>query len=61
MVSYTLNHLLYMDDIKLSAFYKQNIYQLLKIMKLFNLNVNTNFGMDKWTNSIHKVRKYQSN
>jgi hypothetical protein len=51
----TLNHLLYMDDIKLFASNNQQLSSLLQITETFSSDIKMNFGIDKCkTCSIEK-------
>jgi sulfur relay (sulfurtransferase) complex TusBCD TusD component (DsrE family) len=43
----TLNHLLYMDDIKLFASNNQQLSSLLQITEMFSADIKMNFGIDK--------------
>ena len=42
-----INHLLYMDDIKLYANGKENMNRLLNLLHTFTSDINMNFGIDK--------------
>jgi hypothetical protein len=58
----TLNHLLYVDDIKLFASNNQQISSLLQITETFSSDIKMNFGIDKCkTCSIEKgkLRKHE--
>jgi hypothetical protein len=51
-----INHLLYMDDIKLYAPKKNHILSLLTITESFSNDIGMSFGIDKCVNAINMSR-----
>ena len=54
---YKLNHLLYMDDLKLFAKSEEQIDTLVRTVHVFSTDIGMKFGMKKMWNSYHEERE----
>ena len=48
----TINHLLYMDEIKLYAKNEQDIDSMIHLTRVFSYDINITFGVAKWEHLI---------
>ena len=54
-----INHLMYIDDIKLSAKNEKELETLVPALKIYSYNIGMKFGIEKCTMLIMKSRKQQ--
>ena len=52
-----LNHLLYMDDLKLFAKSEEQIDTIVRTVHVFSTDIGMEFGMKKMWNSYHEERE----
>ena len=55
----TINHLMYMDNIKLFAKNEKELETLIQIIRIYNQEIGMEFGQEKWVMFIMKSGKRQ--